>query len=152
LARAAAAALALLALAVVTGCGGGNGVAAGATVNVYVNAQLCPGAREALSSVEGRAGDVDVRALCLRPALRAGKIDLVAQGQNARRATEDSTTVAFIEAKGKPSQFTRPIVEAAEIAYVPATSGTTAMHQVLQAISNSGGGGSLRDQVREALE
>lgn len=152
--RPVAAALALLALAAVAGCGGNGGVAAGATVDVYVGAGLCSGARQGLSRREGRAGDVEVRVLCLRPAVAPGgkTIDLATQGANARRATEDSTSVAFIEARGKPGEFAKPIVEEAGIAFVEAGSGQAAMGRVLGAIREAGSSGSLRENVREALE
>lgn len=149
--RPVAAALALVALVAVVGCGS-QGVAAGATVDVYVGAGLCPGAREALSRQQGRAGDVEVRALCLRPVVAGGKIDLAAQGANARRATEDSAAVAFVEAKGKPAEFARPIVEEAGIAFVEAASGEQAMERVLSAVADAGTSGSPREKVRDALE
>jgi hypothetical protein len=144
--------LALLALAAVAGCGGGEGVASGATVNVYVGAGLCRGAREALSRQQGRAGEVEVRALCLRPVVAGKRFDLAIQGANARRASEDSTAVAFLEAKGKPAEFAKPIVEEAGIAFVEAAAGEVAMERVLRAIADAGTSGSLRGKVREALE
>jgi hypothetical protein len=152
-----AAALAALALAAIAGCGESEGVAAEATVHVYVAADLCPGAREALGSGEGRAGDVRVRALCLGPVVSGGAgagggIDLAAQGANARRATEDSTAVAFVEAKGKPAEFARPIVEEAGIAFVEAGDGAAAMERVLKAIEEAGTSGTLRTKVRDSLE
>lgn len=146
-----AAALALAALAAVAGCGGSEGVAVGASVDVYVSAGLCPGAREALSRVDGQAGEVRVRALCLQPVVSGKRIDLAAQGANARRASQDSAAVAFVEAKGKPAEFARPIVEEAGIAFVLAGSGEAAMERVLGAIADAGTSGSLRTKVREAL-
>jgi hypothetical protein len=146
-----AASLALAALAALAGCGGSGGVAAGATVDVYVGAALCPGAREALSRQQGRAGEVEVRAICLRPVLAGGRLDLATQGANARRATEDSAAVAFLEAQGKAAEFAKPIVEEAGIAFVQAGSGAAAMHRVLQAIEEAGTS-SLRTKVRELLE
>ncbi len=150
--RPAAAALVLLALAAVAGCGGSGGVAAGASVDVYVSAALCPGAREALSRKDGRAGEVRVRALCLRPAVSGRRIDLAAQGANARRATQDSATVAFVEANGKPAEFARPIVEEAGIAFVLTGSGAAAMERVLRAVDDAGTSGSTREKVRDSLE
>jgi hypothetical protein len=152
LGRPAAAALALLALAAVAGCGGSGGVASGATVDVYVSAGLCPGAREALSREEGKAGEVRVRALCLRPVVGGKRIDLAAQGANARRATQDSTAVAFLEAQGKPAEFAQPIVAEAGIAFVLASSGEAAMERVLRAVADAGTSGSMREKVRHALE
>lgn len=153
--RPAAAALALAALAAaLAGCGGSGGVATGATVDVYVSAGLCPGAREALSRADGKAGELRVRALCLRPATGAGaeKIDLATQGANARRATENSATVAFVEGQGPAARFARPIVEEAGIAFLEAGSGEAAMERVLRAIADAGGSGSLREKVRSELE
>jgi hypothetical protein len=163
---AAAAALAALAVAAIAGCGEGEGVAAGASVHVYVAAELCPGAREALGAGarealgggEARAGDVRVRALCLAPVVSAGaggaggRIDLAAQGANARRASEDTTAVAFLEARGKPARFARPIVEAAGIAFVEAGDGAAAMERIVAAIEAAGTSGALRTRVRDALE
>lgn len=150
--RAVAAALALLALATVAGCGGSGGVAAGATVDVYVGAGLCAGAREALSRQQGRAGELEVRAICLRPVVAGKRIDLATQGANARRASEDSAAVAFVEAKGKPAEFAQPIVEEAGIAFVVAGSGEAAMGRVLRAVADAGTSASPREKVREALE
>jgi hypothetical protein len=152
LGRPAAAALALLALAAVAGCGGSGGAAAGATVDVYVSAGLCPGAREALSREGAGAGEVEVRALCLQPVVSGKRIDLATQGANARRATQDSTAVAFLEAKGKPAEFAQPIVAEAGIAFVLAGSGEAAMEWVLRAVADAGSSGSLREKVRQALE
>jgi hypothetical protein len=84
--------------------------------------------------------------------LAGGRIDLATQGANARRASEDSTAVAFVEAKGKPAEFARPIVEAAGIAFVEAAAGGPAMERVLSAVADAGTSGSLREKVREALE
>lgn len=149
--RPVAAVLALLALATLAGCGSSEGVASGATVHVYVGSELCPGAREALSRAQGKAGEVKVRALCLRPAVRSRQFDLATIGANARRATQDSTTAAVIGEAGKPAEFTEPILEEAGIAYVRADDGVSAMHRVLQAIEAAGTSGTLRTKVREDL-
>lgn len=152
--RPAAALVLVLALGAVAGCGGSSGVAAGATVDVYVSAGLCPGAREALSREQGRAGELEVRAICLRPVIGPGarRIDLATQGANARRATQDSAAVAFLEAPGKPAKFARPIVEEAGIAFIEAGSGEAAMGRVLRAIADAGTSGSPREKVRDELE
>jgi hypothetical protein len=132
------------------GCGGESGVAAGASVAAYVEAPLCAGAKRALARRDGKAGEVRVRALCLAPAEAGERVDLATVGANARRATEDSTSVAYIEAPARPS-FSRPIVESASIAVIRATSGAAAMDRLLKAIEESGTSGSLRESVREAL-
>jgi len=71
-------------------------------------------------------------------------------GANARRATEDSTTVGYLEPPTTPS-FSRPIVEAANIAAIRTRSGEAAMTQLLHAIGEAKKSASLRNEVRESL-
>jgi hypothetical protein len=122
-------ALALLAV----GCGG-SGVSDGATVSIYVAAPLC---KEAEGEA-GDAGDLEVRVLCLPPMEKGGKADLVAAGANARRATEDSTSVAFLEAPGPAARFSRPIVESAKVAWLETSDGTEGMRRLLRALDERG--------------
>lgn len=148
----AVAALALLAAAlVVFGCGEDKGVAAGATVNAYVAAPLCAEAQGELGRGNGRAGDVRVRVICLDETSRGKRLDLATVGANARRATEDSTAIAYVEPPGAANRFAQPIVEEAGIAWMRAGSGSSALQRVLKAIEEAGSG-SLRDEVRESLE
>jgi hypothetical protein len=130
--------LALAALAAVVGCGSGSGIDEGASVHVYVGFELCPEARDPLSAAKGKAGEVEVRIVCLRPVSGAGegRIDLATQGANARRASEDSAAV----------------VEEAGIAFVEASDGAAGMERVLKAIEEAGTSGSPREKVRDALE
>lgn len=141
---------AICALVVVAGCGGESGVSAGASVAAYVEAPLCAAAKSELAKRNGKAGEVRVRAVCLTPAEAGKRVDLATIGANARRATEDSASVAYIEAPARPS-FSRPIVESASIAVIRAGSGAVAMDRLLKAIGESGTSGSLRESVREAL-
>ncbi len=155
-APAAALVLALGALAL-SGCGGEEGVAAGATVRVYVDQGLCGGAKRALAAAGGEAGELRVRVVCLDPvegaALGSHRLKLATIGANARRATEDSSAVAFVERPGRANRFAQPIVEEATLAYVNASSGAQAMGSVLSAIEAAdANSGSLRDEVRKALE
>lgn len=121
------------------GCGE-EGVSPGATVTAYVSGEsLCEGARQALDRSDGRAGDFHVRMICLE---EAGT--LAAIGANARRATEDSTTVGYI---GEPST----IVDAAGIAQISTSSGTTAMARLLRAIRQAGGDSQVRESVLEQI-
>jgi hypothetical protein len=146
-----AAALVLVALvAVAIGCGGEAGVSDGATVSVYVAAPLCPAAQQALADAGGRAGEFRVRARCLGETEAQGRLDLAATGDGARRASEDSTTVAYVEADGPAARFARPILESAGIVWVPAGNGAAAMHRILRALA-AAGGGSLRDDLRQEL-
>jgi hypothetical protein len=144
-------ALALLALgAGGSGCGE-EGVANGATVHVYVGAGLCAAARLEIERQGPRAGEVNVQVECLDRAETDGRIDLATIGANARRATEDSTSIAYVEPPGPANRFSRTIVEGAGIAWAAAPSGNTAIKRILNAVSEAGSG-SLRNEVRDALE
>lgn len=131
-------ALALAALVVaIAGCGG-SGLSADATVSVYVAAPLCKEAREVLKRAGGEAGDLKVRGICLPPIRSGGRVDLAVAGADARRTTEDSTSVAYLEFSGPGAEFTRSILESADIAEVEAESGAAAMRQVLAALEGRG--------------
>ena len=131
------------------GCGEETGVSAGAVVAAYVEAPLCAGAKRELGRQGGRVGEVRVRVVCLERVDDGGRLDLAAVGANARRATEDSATIAYLEPPATPS-FSRPIVEAATIPVIRDTSGANAMASLLGALQDADPD-SLRDSVREAL-
>lgn len=135
--------------AAAVGCGEG-GAASGATVSVYVAAPLCREARGVLQREGGKAGDLRVRTACLPPTESGGHVDLAQTGANARRATEDSTSVAYLESSGPGAKFSQPIVESATLAWLETNSGSTAMHRVLSALREAGSS-SPRDAVRESL-
>ena len=125
---------------VVSGCGEGSGVGEGATVSVYVSAPLCAGAKQELARHGAQAGSVRVRVVCVKDAEeRGGRLDLSTAGANARRATEDSTTVGYIEAPGPEASFTRPILDEAQIALFTDRSGADAMATVLDALASRAG-------------
>jgi hypothetical protein len=136
LARAPGAALLALAL-LLAGCGD-SGTSAGATVSVYVAAPLCEEAQREVERARGEAADLKVRAVCLPPVESRGGAKLAVAGANARRASEDSTSIAFLEAPGPAARFSQSIVESAEIAWVEADSGSTAMRRVLDALDEAG--------------
>ena len=116
------------------GCGEA-GVSNGATVTAYVAAPLCAGAKRELARDGGQAGDVQVRAVCLSSAEDRGRLNLAQLGANARRATEDSTTVAYLEpADPAANRFTNPILESAGIAWIESDSGVIAMSRLLRTI------------------
>lgn len=124
-----AAALSLLGWA---GCGESNGVADGATVSVYVAAPLCAEAEQELARQGGEAGNVRVRVACLPNAEGDGELDLATIGANARRATEDSSAVAYIGERTKAaSRFSEPILEAAGVRQYSQMSGAAAMRRLL---------------------
>jgi hypothetical protein len=100
---------------------------------------------------DGRAGDVRVQVVCLDETRKDKRLDLATVGANARRATEDSTAIAYVELPGPANRFALPIVEEAGIAWMRAGTGSPALQRVLKAVEEAGSG-SLRDEVREKLE
>jgi hypothetical protein len=146
-----AAAVACLPLLAAAGCGGGEGVAQDATVTAYVAAPLCAGAKQELASQGGQAGELRVQAACLPSARSHAQLNLATLGANARRATEDSTTVAYLEASDPAAaRFTHPILETAEVPWLAGSSGKAVMARLLRLIEASGSG-SLRQSLREEL-
>jgi hypothetical protein len=125
-------------------------VKSGATVRAYVAASLCPEVQRELAS-GGKVGEVKLVVVCLRGPRSGTQVDLATQGANARRATEDSTAVAFLETNGPGAKFAAPIVEGAGLAFVETDSGTNGIEQVEQAIDQAGDSGSLREEVSKAL-
>lgn len=137
--------LAALAAMLAGGCGE-EGAASGATVRIYVSAplrgdeagagrRLCAEARE--RAAQGDPGEeLKLRVVCLDASGAGGAWTLARVGANARRATEDSTTVAYV---GEPDPRAReqsgPIVDAAEIAELGGFSGREAVAKVATAIA-----------------
>jgi hypothetical protein len=150
----------LLAVVLVSGCGE-EGAAAGATVRIYVSAplhgaegaegrQLCAGAREEAARSGGKVGDLKLEVVCLDAAGKAGPWTLAQVGANARRATEDSTAVAYVgEPDPRARKQSRPIVAAAEIAEIGGVSGQEAVAEVVAAI-REGNADHPRDAVFKA--
>lgn len=120
-------------------------------MRAYVVSPLCAGAEAELRGQGGHAGDVRVEAVCLPSVESEGRLQLATVGANARRATEDSTSVAFLEPSGKADAFTHPILETAEIPWIESSSGKSAMAQLLQAIDDADSSGSLRASVSDQL-
>jgi branched-chain amino acid transport system substrate-binding protein len=132
-------------VALASGCGE-EGAAGGATVTVYLSAplrgaeaeagrRLCDEARE--QAGQGRGGeDLRLRVVCLDASGPDGGWTLAQVGANARRATEDSTTVAYVgEPDPEARRQSRPIVAAAEIAELGGMSGREAVAAVRAAIA-----------------
>jgi hypothetical protein len=119
------------------GCGGGEEVDAGATVSVYAAAPLCSGAKSELARDGGEAGDVRVRVVCLPNAESKERLDLAQIGANARQATEDSSSIAYIGERTKAaSRFSAPILEPAGIQQYAGISGAEAMRQLLRELED----------------
>jgi hypothetical protein len=135
----------VLLIALASGCGE-EGAAGGATVTVYVSApmqgaeatvgrRLCDEARG--QAVQGRGGEeLRLRVVCL-DASEGGRAWTLAQvGANARRATEDSTAVAYVGEPDPEARLqSRPIVDAAEIAELAGMTGREAVAKVEAAIA-----------------
>lgn len=146
--------------AIVTGCGEG-GAASGATVRVYVSAplhgaeaaagrSLCTGARDGAARVGGEVEDLKLKVVCLDVAGDDGRWTLAKVGSNARRATEDSTTVAYLgDPDPQARKQSRPIVAAAEIAEISGVSGEQSVAAVIAAIRD-GDASKPRDAVFKA--
>jgi hypothetical protein len=126
-------------LVVAPGCGEADGVASGATVAAYVTAPLCAEAERELARHGGRAGDVRIRARCLPASEHNGKLDLAVIGKNARRATEDSSAIAYIGERTKAAtRFSEPILEAAGIRQFSDMSGAKAIRELLNTLEEEG--------------
>jgi len=136
----------LVLLAAFAGGCGEEGAAGGATVTVYVSAplrgaeaeagrRLCDEARE--QAGQGRGGaELRLRVVCLDASGPDGAWTLAQVGANARRATEDSTAVAYVgEPDPEARRQSRPIVDAAGIAELGGMSGREAVAAVRTAIA-----------------
>lgn len=138
---------ALAAAVLMTGCGEG-GAEEGAMLTVYVSAPLrgpeaeigrkiCEEARQAARRA-GEPGGFELRVVCLDAAGPEGRWTLARVGANARRATEDSTAVAYLaEPERAARRQSLPIVEAAGIAELSGLSGKEAVAKIATAIEES---------------
>jgi predicted component of type VI protein secretion system len=92
-----------------------------------------------------------VQAVCLPSPHEDKKLNLATLGANARRATEDSTTVAYLDAPNpRATRFVHPILETAQVPWISASSGKAAMARLLKLIPGADLG-SLRESLREDL-
>ena len=154
--------LLLVVAGVSAGCGEDEGAAEDAVVTVYVSAplrgdeagagrRLCDEAREQAAQGSGRE-EMEVRVVCLDASGPGGDWTLAKVGGNARRATEDSTTVAYV---GEPDRRARrqsqPILEAAGIATTGGLSGREAIAEVSAALRESDSN-DPRQAVYDAVE
>src|SRR5262249_14418404 len=98
------------------------------------------------------AGEVRVRTVCLAGSEAGGRIDLAAIGADARRATEDSSTVGYIgETDPRAARFSSTILESAGIAQVSGAPGAGAMAKLIEAMEAAGGADNLREVVDEEI-
>ena len=118
-------------------------------MTVYAARATCNQAQRVLENAGGRAGSVRVQVKCVPSTEKAGRFDLAQIGANARRATQDSTTVGYIgESDPHATRFSEPILEAAGIAQLP----NDAMPKLLTAIAAAPDGGGLREFVYQQLK
>ena len=161
MARAAVALLALgLAMVGTVGCGEEEGVAEGAAVTVYVEKPLCLDGGEVGLVNDGEPNGFEARFVCLPGARRAGlslgvgggrQVDLAIAGANARRASEDSTAVAYLQPNDPAvRRFTQPILEAAGIGWIADDSRAATRIRVMELLAEADPS-SVRADVREAL-
>jgi hypothetical protein len=137
---------------VAIGCGEAGGVGSGATVTAYVAAPLCAEAKRELGRDGAKAGEVRVRVICLPKVERGGRLNLGAIGAGARRATEDSTSIAYITTPDPGAvRFSETILEEAGIAQLQTSSGATAMNQLLHAVDEAADSSNLRESVDKSL-
>lgn len=124
--------LPLLAAVLLVGAGCGSSATEDAVLTVYVSAptgsegaqRIADGVEQALADAGGEAGGVEVRVERLGG--EVGPLDRITQasaGENARTATEDSSSIAYIgEAGGEATELSVPITNEAgllQIAPVP---------------------------------
>jgi hypothetical protein len=106
---------------------------------------------EAQHELARRGAEVDgvkVEVSCLPDAeARVGKVDLARTGADARRATQDSTTVGFVEEPGPEAGFSRPILEEASIAQLTSSSGAKALATILAELESRSSDESPRESV-----
>ncbi len=124
----------------------------GATASVYVEAPLCAGAKRELLAHGGRAGKLRVRVVCVASVERGGRVDLATAGANARRASEDTSSVGYISTPNPAAlHASQPILESVGIAQLSNRSGAAAMKQLLAAIRHAGSSSNLREAVTHNL-
>jgi hypothetical protein len=146
--------LLLVVLGVVVGCGEEGGASGDAVVTVYVSSPdrvLCDEAREQAS--QGKGGEEPkLRVVCLDASGPSGEWTLTQVGANARRATEDSTTVAYVgEPDRKARRQSQPILEAAGIAAFGSANGREAVAEVRAALKEADDA-DPREAVLDAVE
>ncbi len=120
-------------------------------MTVYVSAPLCVEAERELRQ-SGQPESVRVQVVCLEGAEADGRLELATIGANARRAVEDSRTVAYIgEPTGAATRFSETILDSADIAQLSETQGSDAMSQVLRALERRDDSSSPRESLYSEL-
>lgn len=121
-------------------------------MTVYAGIATCQSAQRAVESKADQVAPLRIRVRCLPAVEHLGRFDLAQIGDNARRASEDSTTIAYIgEVEPHANRFATPILEEAGIAQLAEMSGPAAVAKILAAVEVAGGSGSLREAVHDEL-
>ncbi len=93
-----------------------------------------------------------MRLVCVSDSEYGRAWTLAAVGANARRATEDSTTVAYVADRDPTAaKYSRSILDEAGITQLSGQPGAASMHQLLTAIEGAGSSSNLRQSVSESL-
>ena len=129
------------------GCGE-EGAKEGAVLSVYVSDSLCAEVRRALGEAGSRAGDFRLRVVCVADEAGSGDTRLAAIGAAARRATEDSSSVAYIGTRDRTAvRFSESILEEAGVARISTSSGSASMRRLLRELGRGEPGVPPRELV-----
>ncbi len=94
-----------------------------------------------------------MRAVCVEDGGQGGGSRLAAIGAAARRASEDSSSVAYIGTSDPVAvRFSEPILEEAGIVRISASSGSSGVARLLRALRRADTSGSLRETLFDELE
>lgn len=183
------AALAVAGILAISGCAASEsgGVASDAPLDVYLSVplsgpraeagkQIAASAEEALAGAGGKAGEHPIELKVLDSTGGDGTIDPVAVAANARQASEDADTIAYLgELEAGASETSLLITDRAEIPQVllgesptgldvdnrvllpddprraPAATGNAAMKLVLTAVAGAGKQAGDRAEVRNRM-
>jgi hypothetical protein len=146
------AAAGLVVLLALAGCGEAGGVSAGATVSVYAVAPACAGAERTLARHGDRVGEVRVRVVCVGDGEAGKDWTPAAVGANARRASEDSTAVAYLADRDPTAaEFSRAVLEEPGIAQLSGQPAEAEMRRLLTAIEEAGNSSNLRESINRSL-
>lgn len=93
-----------------------------------------------------------MRVVCLSDSEGGKSWTLAAVGANARRAAQDSTTVAYLADRDPTAaEYSRSILEEAGIPQLSGEPGAAEMRQLLTAIEAAGNSSNLRESVSKSL-
>lgn len=160
---------ALALAAAISGCAGSGGgdVAAGAPLDVYLSVPLSgPGAaagkrieaqaKRALAEAGGKAESHPIELKVLDATGATGAVNPVFVGANARQATEDADTIAYIGEVQTPASATSlPITNGAEIPQIllaPAPGGLAVDNVVDLTIAHGNSGAAAIEALLQAVE